>query len=126
MDLDKMNAVQVSAYAREKGIDVTGCKTKAEKIKKIMESDRAGTVNVEVMGLEVEISPDVFDDFDVIEDFGRMQDGDIFVFPKLVKILFGDDFNRIRKHLEGDDGRLTVTKATEFFTEVIKAVEAKN
>lgn len=34
-DLDKMTVAELEAYAKEKGIDLTGCSNKAEKLEKI-------------------------------------------------------------------------------------------
>lgn len=38
IDFDKMKVDDIEKYATEKGIDLTGCANKAEKIKKIKES----------------------------------------------------------------------------------------
>lgn len=126
MDFKAMTHAQLDEYAKGNGIDLAGSKTREDKIRIIREREGEGKIEVTALGITVEIAENAFDDFDVIEDFGKMQDGDIFVFPKLVKSLFGDDFARIRKHLQNEEGKLTVTKATEFFTEVIKEVGAKN
>ena len=37
-DLDSMTVPQIDAYAAEQGIDLTGCKNKAEKLAKIKEA----------------------------------------------------------------------------------------
>lgn len=126
MDFKRMTVPQLSVYAKEHGIDLADAKTKEEKIETIRAAEGDEKIDVEVMGITVSVSSNAFDDFDIIEDFGKLQDGNIFVFPKLVRHLFRDDFARIRKHLEDGEGKLTVTKATEFFTGVIQAVEAKN
>lgn len=124
-DFGKMNAAQVMAYANEKGIDLSGCKTKADKIKAIREAEGAGKVTVTVMGITVTIDENAIDDFDIVEDLCKLQDGDIFVLPRLVKNLFGDDFADIRKKLSDKNGKLTATKAAEFFAAVLEA-KAKN
>ena len=124
-DIGKMNAAQVMAYANEKGIDLSGCKTKADKIKAIREAEGADKVTVTVMGITVTIDENAIDDFDIVEDLCKLQDGDIFVLPRLVKNLFGDDFADIRKKLSDKNGKLTATKAAEFFAAVLEA-KAKN
>lgn len=40
-NIDKMNVEQLEAYAAENGIDLTGCKNKAERIAKIKEAKTA-------------------------------------------------------------------------------------
>lgn len=37
-DLDKMTVAELESYAKEKGIDLTGCNNKAEKLDKIKAS----------------------------------------------------------------------------------------
>lgn len=126
MDFNKMNAVQVSAYAAEKGIDVTGCKTKAERVEAIRSAEGTDKITVTAMGISVEIDENALDDFDMVEDLGKLQDGDIFVMPRLVKNLFGDGFADIRAQLSDENGKLTATKAAEFFGAVLEAASAKN
>ena len=125
-----MTAAQVSAYAMEKGIDVAGCRTKADKVRAIegamADVEGVETIEVQAMGVTVEIAEDAVDDFDVVDWLGELQDGNIFVLPKLVRKLFGEDFARIRKELEDERGNLTATKAAEFFAEVLKEAGSKN
>ena len=40
LSLDDMKVEQLEAYAKEKGIDLTGCKTKPEKLAKIKEFEK--------------------------------------------------------------------------------------
>ncbi|MBO5089457.1 MAG: hypothetical protein J6C27_00890 [Clostridia bacterium] len=40
LTLDEMKLEQLEAYAKEKGIDLTGCKTKPEKLAKIKEFEK--------------------------------------------------------------------------------------
>lgn len=40
LSLDNMKVDQLEAYAAEKGIDLTGCKTKPEKLAKIKEFEK--------------------------------------------------------------------------------------
>ena len=130
MDLNKMNAVQVSSYAREKGIDVSGCKTKQEKIDAInrveVDSKEPEFVTATVMDVTVTLDKDVFDDFDIIDLMAEMQDGNAFALTRLIKAVFGDDFARIREELSDKDGKLTVSKASEFFVAVMEGFQAKN
>ena len=126
MDVGKMTGAQLDAYAREKGIDLAGAKTKEEKAKAIRKVEGPRRVRVRALGVDVEVDTDVFDDFDLVDDLGALQDGDIFVLPRLLKNLFGEDFPRIRRELADSDGKLTATRAAEFFGEVIKEANAKN
>lgn len=40
LTVDEMKVEQLEAYAKEKGIDLTGCKTKPEKLAKIKEFEK--------------------------------------------------------------------------------------
>lgn len=130
MDFNKMNAVQVSAYAREKGIDVSGCKTKQEKIDAInqfeADSKEPEFVTATVMDVTVTLDKNVFDDFDIVDLMAEMQDGNAFALTKLIKAVFGDEFLRIKKELSDKNGKLTVSKASDFFVSVMEEFEAKN
>lgn len=82
-------------------------------------------VTIEALGVKVEIDPNVLDDFDLLSDLKEMQDGNALVFPSIVKRMFGDDFKRVHDELMVD-GKLTTTRAAEFFTAVLEEVGAKN
>lgn len=77
---------------------------------------------VSVQGVEVSISEDALDDFELLEDLAAMQDGDGSRLPAVFRRLTGEDYKRILEELRGDNGRVSVTAATEFITELFKAV----
>lgn len=78
-----------------------------------------------VQGVEVELSDDAFDDMEVVDLLDDIDGGQMTKFPKLFKALFGDDYPRIKGEL-GEGGRLSVTRAAEFFGELMEAANSKN
>lgn len=126
--LDRMTVAQLDAYASEKGIDLDGCKTRAERIAAISQAEisEAEPVAFDVMGVKGEVDASVFDDFEVFELLGEVDGGNVFAYPKLCKLMFGDDWPRICDELKGGSARLAATRVVAFFAEVMEAVGAKN
>ena len=88
------------------------------------ESKKPRKVKVTAKGVTVSVDPNVFDDIDLLEDIGECQDGNMFAFPRVLKKMFGRDYQNVHDKLKGKRGVTTVTEMTEFFTEVMKALEA--
>lgn len=80
--------------------------------------------NVTVDGLSLRIPKDAFDDMEVADLLGEMEDGNIFAFPKLAKRIFGDEYKKVIEHLKGKDGRTKVSDACDFFNKTMKAIHA--
>lgn len=90
---------------------------------------------IEVMGVKLEISPDVLDDIDVIESVADLNDPDAdgsvkaSAAVRIMRLVFGDDYARIKRELrEKNDGRLGMDLLGKFFGEVCEALgkQAKN
>jgi len=84
----------------------------------------ANTVKIKAMGISCEVDTDLLDDLSFFADIRSLQDGDISVFPRMLKTIFGDKWNEIEKQL-AENGRVRVTKATEFFMAVFEELNAK-
>lgn len=125
MNLTKMTDAQIESYALENSISLSGCKTKAEKIARITDSEAHQIVSCEAMGIKCDVDVAVFNDFDYLYLLGEVSDGNVLMLPKLIKMLFGDKWLDIRNQLEVN-GQLTAARATAFFTEVMEQVGAKN
>ena len=80
---------------------------------------------VEVMGVKVKVDVDALDDVDVLDLLGELNDGNVFGLNKLLKILFKDDYQRIRETLSVD-GRFKASTASEFLVGVLEAANQKN
>lgn len=127
-NLKAMTNAQLESYAHLRGIDISDCSTKADRIEKIESHDgESDKVAMHVMGVDVAISEDAMDDFEVLEWLGDItRKGDPTVLPNLMKRLFRDDWQRIFDELKGNDYRLRTSKAAEFFTAIMEELNAKN
>lgn len=83
---------------------------------------------VVVRGIKLKIRKDAMDDIDLVEDLGELQDGNIFVLPRVLKRLFGSKYEVVKEQL-AHDGITKASEMTEFFEEVLtacNALDAKN
>lgn len=84
---------------------------------------------ITVRGITIKINPDVLDDIEVFEWLAEAQDGNAFVFPKLIKRMFGNDYAKVKEKLADKNGITKASDMTDFFAEVmtaLNALEAKN
>ena len=79
-----------------------------------------------VHGIKIDVDPKIFEDFEVFDLLGEVDGGNVFAITKLIKLIFGDDWARVKKELQGKEDILTITKASEFLIEVMKVAGAKN
>ncbi len=82
-----------------------------------------------VRGITVSVSPDLMDDIEMVDDFAAVQDGDVFAVPRLLRRMFGDEYQRVKAALADPDGVTRASEFTSFMAEVLtalNAVEAKN
>lgn len=87
-------------------------------------------VSITVKGITVKVSKDMMNDIDIVEWFGELQEGNVFVFPKLCKRMFGDEqYLKVKDALKKKSGVTTATDMSEFLMEAmtaLNALEAKN
>ena len=86
-----------------------------------------------VDGIELDVTADALDDFDVLECLAVMVDDDssdkerMVAVPKLFRLVFGNDWKRIKNELRAQhDGRLTNATVMEFFNSLTTGLQAKN
>lgn len=85
---------------------------------------RPGSVEVEAMGIAVEIRTDALDDYDVlcaIDEAGADSLRGMLVF---VRAVLGDEYDRVIGELRDGDGHLPMSRVAEFVNEVQEKVEA--
>ena len=80
--------------------------------------------DIEVDGVRVTVKPDIFEDIEVLDWLDDLQDidgdgGNIFALPKLLHRLCEKDYEKVIDHLRGTDGRTSITKASQFITDLI-------
>lgn len=86
-----------------------------------------------VDGIKVEVTADAFDDFEITECVGDLYDEEAddgtktAAAVKMYRLVFGDDFTRIKRELRAKNGgKLTNKVMNQFMAEVIEAIKAKN
>lgn len=88
---------------------------------------------VTVDGIDVDLTAETFEDYDVLEAIADVNGhtGDpvaqLADVVRLFRLVFGADYDRIKRELrEEHDGKLTADDMTKFFNDVAVAVDAKN
>lgn len=84
-------------------------------------------------GIEVNVTKADLDDFDVVECLSVMMDEEasdrqrMVAIPKLLKLVFKSDWQRVKDELRSqNDGRLPNDAVMGFLNSVIEALNAKN
>lgn len=95
-------------------------------LKDAAEDKLSGAVKVTVSGIDVTVKPVVLNDIDVIDALAEIEDGNILKLPKLLKLVFGEDWKRIKDGLRNEDGRVEAGIATQFFLDVFNEAGQKN
>lgn len=79
--------------------------------------------NITVRGIDVEIPADVFDDFELIEDFYEVQaNNPLRIIPLFTRVFGIEQKKRVLDALRDDNGRVTATNATDFLIEVMQTI----
>lgn len=81
-----------------------------------------GVSTVEIKGITVSVDKDALDDFELLDDLAKMQDGDGARIAAVAHRLFGDQFKTVMEGLRGENGRVSVESATEFIGELLTAL----
>lgn len=82
--------------------------------------------HVEFEGVGADIDMAAFDDLDLLDMIDDFQSGDFFKFKKILARILGEEqWARVYEGLK-DGGRVTATRASEFFASVMEQANAKN
>lgn len=81
-----------------------------------------GKSTVTIKGITVSVEKDALDDFELLDDLAKMQDGDGARIASVAHRLFGDEFKTVMDGLRGENGRVSVTAASEFISELLAAI----
>lgn len=78
---------------------------------------------VEVNGVKFEISPDVFDDFEIIDAFDEIQQGNALRIAGAMRLIVGDRYKDLMNVLRDEDtGRVSTERVGEVFTQIIQEI----
>lgn len=81
-----------------------------------------GVSTVTIKGITVNVDKDALDDFELLDDLAKMQDGHGARLASVAHRLFGDDFKTVMDGLRGENGRVSVEVASEFISELLAAL----
>lgn len=77
---------------------------------------------IKVGDLELTIDPDLLDDFELMDDIARLEEGEPQRAPSVLRRILGDDqFRQAMATLRDDKGKVRMSAAMEFFQSVFKA-----
>ena len=82
-----------------------------------------------IKGVKLNLDPQQFDDMELLEQLGEIQDGNPLVFPKVMLRLAGGSKKKrdeIYDALRDKDGRVSVEAASEFFMKAMQAAAPKS
>ncbi|KFI56593.1 hypothetical protein [Bifidobacterium callitrichos] len=77
---------------------------------------------VTVHGVTLTIDPELFDDYEIVEDLYDVQSGEnpLKAVP-LLRRLLGDKYEEVKDALRGEDGRITSEALDTFLTDLMEA-----
>lgn len=82
-----------------------------------------GGQNVTVDGLTVFIAQEAMDDFELLDDLGRLDDGDGTRMPSVLRRLLTDeDREKVLEHLRGKNGRVSIEAGGTFIQNIFEVV----
>ena len=120
-----MTDEQVDEYAASLGIDVSGCKTKAEKIKKA-EARREHVATVNVIGLRIKVTSKRIHDLRFMEKYEGSENTNSNR-ESFIRDLVGDEqMKEIREACTDDDGTVDADGYLVVLNAINQADELKN
>lgn len=80
-------------------------------------------LTVTAAGQDWTVPATALDDFELLDDLGRLEDGDAARLPRIMRRLLGDDYARALDTLRDDEGRVRIEPASEFITELLTGLD---
>lgn len=68
------------------------------------------------------IHDDTLDDFELLDDLAELQNGKGARLPSVARRLFGDQHKNVMDALRGENGRVSVSAASQFINDVFEAI----
>lgn len=73
-------------------------------------------------GFDFELSPNVFDDWEIMELLGRVQREDkLAIFELFHKVLGDEQLDRLKEHCREEGGRIPLSRMNDELTEIFTA-----
>ena len=92
-----------------------------QKPKPTVEKIDAGHI-VKIEGMRLTVLNEALDDFELLDDLAKMQDGESARLASVAHRLFGDDFKKVMDGLRGENGRVSLEAASGFISELLAAL----
>lgn len=81
-------------------------------------------VSASVRGVEIEISADVMDDFELLDDLARLDDQDPSRLPSLLRKLAGDKYRALLETARDEStGKVTIEAGGSLINEIFEALD---
>lgn len=84
-----------------------------------------GKKTLTVQGIKVRISPEVVDDWELVDAIAFAEEKPIPLVRAVHKV-FGDDFETVMDGLRGEDGRVPTEKIKNFLEDLFQALAPKS
>ena len=85
--------------------------------------DGPQVITATVRGIEVEVSADVLDDFELLDDLSRIDDQDPSRMPSLLRRLAGDSYREVLDAARDEDtGKVTIEAGAALVGELFEAI----
>jgi hypothetical protein len=99
-------------------------KTAAEVVHEDGSEAAPATMTVTVRGVEYVIPEDARDDFELLDDLGRADEGDTSRFPSILRRLLGPAQTRVALDSlrDSETGRVSVEAGTDFVLDLFRAL----
>lgn len=109
--------------AADEGISNTPQQETIEAHNGTVRTDMLHTITV--AGVQLEVDPTVFDDFELLESLAEIQRGDILALPPVFRAVVGDQAQALLDAVKDERGRVTATAATELLVQIMSELAPK-
>lgn len=82
-----------------------------------------GTLSVTVRGIALEVPEQVLDDFELVDDLTRMDDGDATRLPVVLRRLAGEQYRELLDTARDGTGHVSIQAGGELVAEVLEALD---
>lgn len=81
-----------------------------------------GVATMTIRGITVSVADSALDDFELMEELSRIDDGQGHRFGAVARRLFGDGYKQVMDGLRDESGRVPVEPAIVFIRDVMSAL----
>lgn len=83
--------------------------------------------SVEIQGISLTLDPNVFDDFELLDTFNEIQEGNALKTPEMLRKILGDQYSMVLDQLRDPvSGRVPASAVAPFMQELMEALAPKS